>query len=132
MKAWDTNLLVRHLVEDDPGQLKVVRRELELAARRGALIWIADVTLVESFWVLQHGYGLEADAVCAILLALTEDARFGFQSGTDVRLALERTRTKGDLPEHLISLAARQAGAVKTQTFDRAVKRFSEFDAVYS
>jgi len=130
MKAWDTNLLIRHLVEDDPGQLKAVRRELELAARRGILIWIADVTLVESFWVLQHGYGLEGAAVCGILLALTEDARFGFQSGADVRLALERTRIKGDLPEHLISLAARRAGAVKTQTFDRAVRRFAEFEVL--
>jgi len=103
---------------------------LELAARRGILIWIADVTLVESFWVLQHGYGLESGAVCGILPALTGDARFGFQSGADVRLALERTRIKGDLPEHLISLAARRAGAVKTQTFDRAVKRFSEFEVL--
>lgn len=130
MKAWDTNLLIRHLVEDDPGQLKVVRRELELAARRGELIWIADVTLVESFWVLQHGYGLDADAVCRILLTLTEDARFAFQSCADVRLALQRTRIKGDLPEHLISLAGRQAGAEKTQTFDRAVKRFAEFEVL--
>lgn len=130
MKAWDTNLLVRHLVEDDAMQLKVVRRKLELAARRGMPVWIADVTLVESFGVLRHGYGLVADVVCAIMLALTEDARFGFQSGADVRLALEPTRIKGDFPEHLISLAARRAGAVKTQTFDRAVKRFPEFEVL--
>jgi len=130
MKAWDTNLLIRHLVEDDAAQLKVVRRELELAERRGEAVWIADVTLVESFWVLRHGYGLEADDVCGILLTLTEDARFGFQSGSDVSLALQRTRTKGDFPEHLISLAARRAGADKTQTFDRAVKRFAEFEVL--
>lgn len=91
MKARDTNLLIRHLVEDDPEQLKVARRELELAARRGTPVWIADVTMMESFGVLWHGYGLGADAVCAILLALTEDARFGFQSGADVRLALPTT-----------------------------------------
>lgn len=130
MKAWDTNLLIRHLVEDDPDQLKVVRRELDLASRRGKLIWIADVTLVESFWVLKHGYGLQANAVCDVLLTLTEDARFSFQSGGNVRLALERTRIQGDLPEHLISLAARQAGAVKTQTFDRAVKQFTDFEVL--
>lgn len=130
MKAWDTNLLVRHLVEDDPKQLKVVRRELELTARRGALVWIADVTLVETFWVLRHGYRLEADAVCSILQALTDDARFGFQSGSDVRIALDRTLLKGDFPEHLISMAARRAGAVKTQTFDRAVRQFAEFEVL--
>lgn len=46
MKAWDTHFLVRHLVEDDPAQLNIVRHELDLAARRGALFWIPDVTLV--------------------------------------------------------------------------------------
>lgn len=130
MKAWDTNLLVRHLVEDDADQLRVVRRELERASSRGDSIWIADVTLVETLWVLQHGFGLEVDSVLEILLRLTEDARFVFQSGGDVRLALERSRIKGDLPEHLIALAARQVGAKKTQTFDRAVKRFPEFEVL--
>lgn len=130
MKAWDTNLLVRHLVEDDADQLRVVRRELERASSRGDSIWIADVTLVETLWVLQHGFGLEVDSVLEILLRLTDDARFVFQSGGDVRLALERSRIKGDLPEHLIALAARQVGAKKTQTFDRAVKRFPEFEVL--
>lgn len=130
MKAWDTNLLVRHLVEDDADQLRVVRRELERGSSRGDSIWIADVTLVETLWVLQHGFGLEVDSVLEILLRLTEDARFVFQSGGDVRLALERSRIKGDLPEHLIALAARQVGAKKTQTFDRAVKRFPEFEVL--
>ncbi|MFP4068630.1 MAG: PIN domain-containing protein [Verrucomicrobiota bacterium] len=130
MKAWDTNLLVRHLAEDDVGQLRVVRRELERASSRGQSIWIADVTLVETLWVLQHGFGLEFDSVLEILLRLTEDARFVLQSGGDVRLALERSRNKGDLPEHLIALAAKQVGAEKTQTFDRAVKGFPEFQVL--
>ncbi len=130
MKAWDTNLLVRHLAEDDVAQLRVVRRELERASSRGQSIWIADLTVVETLWVLQHGFGLEVDSVLEILLRLTEDARFVFQSGGDLRLALERSRNKGDLPEHLIALAAKQAGAKKTQTFDRAVKGFSGFEVL--
>lgn len=130
MKAWDTNLLVRHLAEDDVTQLRVVRRELERASSRGQSIWIADLTVVETLWFLQHGFGLEVDSVLEILLRLTEDARFVFQSGGDLRLALERSRKQGDLPEHLIALAAKQAGAKKTQTFDRAVKGFSEFEVL--
>ena len=132
MKAWDTNLLVRHLTEDDADQLRVVRRELEQASSRGQSIWIADVTLVETLWVLQHGFGLEVDSVLEVLLQLTEDARFVFQSGGDVRLAVERSRIKGDLPEHLIALAAKQAGAEKTQIFDRAVKRFPIFEVLHA
>lgn len=130
MKAWDTNLLVRHLVEDDDAQLRLVRRELQRAEQRGATIWIADVTLVETFWVLQHGYGLKESAVIHVLDRLLDDSRFVFESRSDARLALERTAIRGDLPEHLISLAARRAGAEKTQTFDRAVKEFADFEVL--
>jgi len=130
MKAWDTNLLVRHLTEDDAAQLKIVRRELDRAERLGAVIWIGDVTLVETYWALRHGYGLKEKEVVDVLHRLLDDSRFFFESGTDARLALERSGIKGDLPEHLISLAGRRAGAQKTQTFDRAVKRFSEFEVL--
>lgn len=114
----------------DAAQLRIVRRELDRASARGHGIWIADVTLVEKLWVLQQGFALELEHVLEILLRLAEDTRFVFQSRGDVRLALERSRMKGDLPEHLIALAARQVGAAKTQTFDRAVKRFPEFEVL--
>lgn len=130
MKAWDTNLLVRHLVEDDALQLRIVRRELELVEQRGDAIWIADVTLVETFWVLQHGYGMKEPDVITVLGHLLDDDRFVFESRSDARLALQRTEIRGDLPEHLISLAAARAGATKTQTFDRAVKGFAEFEVL--
>ncbi len=130
MKAWDTNLLVRHLTEDDAGQLSVVRRELARASKRGEPVWIADITLVETLWVLQHAYGIKENDALSILTRLLDDARFVFQSGGDVRIALQRAKDRGDLPEHLIALAARRAGAEKTQTFDQAVKPFSEFQVL--
>lgn len=130
MKAWDTNLLVRHLTEDDEDQLRVVRRELDRASSRGEAIWISDITMVETLWVLQHGFQLEVQEVLNVLLRLTEDARFVFQSGSDVRAAVERASTKGDLPEHLIAFGAKRAGAEKTQTFDRGVKSFPEFEVL--
>lgn len=130
MKAWDTNLLVRHLTEDNLSQLKIVWGHLLRAEQAGEPVWIADMILVETFWVLQHGYGVEPKQVVEILLKLTDDARFLFQSGSDVHLVLERVRIREDLPGHLIALAARRAGAEKTQTFDRAVKRFTEFEVL--
>jgi predicted nucleic-acid-binding protein len=91
-----------------------VREHLAQAERRGEPVWIADVTLVETYWIFQHLYNLkEADAP-EILVDLTADARFLFQSGSGARLALERTKIKGDLPGHLIALEARQAGAEVT------------------
>ena len=128
MKAWDTNFLVRHLVEDDQRQLAVVRRELSQAGAAATAIWLADITIVETFWVLQQVYGLTAPQALDTLRAVAADPRFTFQSGRDLSTAIERARKKGDLPEHLVALAARRAGAKKTQTFDRAVRGFPEFE----
>lgn len=130
MKASDTNFLVRHLVEDDARQLAIVRRELQQAESAGTAIWLADVTLVETFWVLQQVYGLSVREALDSLLAVAADARFTFQSGRDVIEAIERSRKKGDLPEHLVALAAKRAGAKKTQTFDRAVRGLPEFEVL--
>ena len=128
MKAWDTNFLVRHLVEDDPRQLAVVRRELQQAESAGTNVWLADVTIVETFWVLQQVYGLTSRQALDSLHAVASDPRFMSQSGHDLLTAIERSRKKGDLPEHLVALAARRAGATKTQTFDRAVRGLADFE----
>lgn len=130
MKAWDTNFLVRHLVEDDARQLAIVRRELQQAESAGSTVWLADVTLVETFWVLQQIYGLSIREALDSLRAVAGDTRFAFQSGQDVIEAIERSRKKGDLPEHLVALAAKRAGAKKTQTFDRAVRGLPEFEVL--
>ena len=128
MKAWDTNFLVRHLVEDDPQQLAVVRRELQQAESAGHPVWLADITLVETFWGLQQVYGLTVRQALDSLQAVAEDGRFRLQSGKNVLVAIERSRKKGDLPEHLVALAAKGAGATRTQTFDRAARNFREFE----
>jgi len=130
MKAWDTNFLVRHLVENDARQLAIVRRELRQMERAGSPVWLADVTLVETFWVLQQVYGLTVREALDSLQAVANDIRFVFQSGRDVIIAIERSRKKGDLPEHLVALAAKRAGAAKMQTFDRAVRGFADFEVL--
>ena len=129
MKGWDTNCLVRHLTEDDADQLVIVRTELEKAARKGDVIWLSSVTLVETAWVLQS-YGLRKKEVLAVLQSVVTDERFRVEGGSDVAAAIGRARVKGDLPEHLTALAAKRNGAVKTQTFDRAVAKFPEFEVL--
>lgn len=129
MKAWDTNLLIRHLTEDDPAQLRVVRRELEKARRAGEPVWLSDIVLVEAAWVLQ-GYGLSKKDALGALEAVVGDSRFRTEGGSETREAIDRARVKGDLAEHLIALAAKRAGVEKTQTFDRDVARFSEFEVL--
>lgn len=127
MKAWDTNFLVRHLTEDDPEQLEVVRNELAKLERAGSFVWICSVVVVETAWVLK-AYGLEKKQVLKVLARLVDDPRFQFEAGSDLITAIQRSQKAGDLPEHLAALSAVRAQKGKTQTFDNKVKCFPEFE----
>ena len=127
MKAWDTNFLVRHLVEDDDAQVRIARGELTKAQRSGNRIWISSVVMVEAAWVLK-AYGLRKPQVLASLESICQDERFEVEGGGDMMEAITRARRKGDLPEHVAALGAKRAGRRKTQTFDHDVREFPEFE----
>ena len=129
MKAWDTNCLVRHLVEDEEAQLAVVRAELDKQTRRGGRIFLPQITLVETAWVLA-GYGLTKPEILVVLETVAADDRFRVEGGPDLAEAISRTRQGGDLPEHLICLAGRRTGATPCQTFDTAVRAFPDFEVL--
>ena len=79
MKAWDTNVLIRHLTEDDPKQLAIARAELAKAERRNEGIWLTLVIMIETAWVLT-AYDLTKAQILKALEAVTQDTRF--QSNT--------------------------------------------------
>ena len=128
MKAWDTNLLVRHLLEDDAEQLAIVRDELTTAERRNQKIWLSQISLVETAWVL--GSHLGKTEVLDTLGEVIADSRFAVQDAPVVAAAIERARTRGDLPEHLTAQSALSIGCERTQTFDKDVRRFPEFEVL--
>lgn len=129
MKAWDTNVLVRHLTEDDPAQLKTARAELAKAAKRGEPIWISLLVAVETAWVLT-AYGLKKTEILEVLESVTRDGRFHIEHGTLLAEAVRRAGKRGDLPEHVAALVAKRSAVSKTQTFDLALKSFPEFEVL--
>jgi len=129
MKAWDTNVLIRHLTEDDPKQLAVARAELAKAERRNDPIWLSLVVMIETAWVLT-AYKLSKTQILEVLETVTKDARFQIEHGSLINEAIQRSRQRGDLPEHVTALLAKQNAASKTQTFDKAVEIFPEFEVL--
>lgn len=55
MLAVDTNVVVRLIADDDPGQSKTVRSLL-----RENHFWISKTVILETIWVLQKYYPFEA------------------------------------------------------------------------
>ena len=58
MIAFDTNVLVRLLVNDDASQAKRA-----MARLLSDSVWISRTVLLETEWVLRHAYGLDAAAI---------------------------------------------------------------------
>ena len=129
MKAWDTNVLIRHLTEDDPEQLSVARAELANAQRRNETIWISLVVIIETSWVLS-AYDLRKSEILNVLESVASDTRFQLEHGSLLVDAIKKSRKKGDLPEHAAALVAKQAKVSKTQNFDKALKRFTDFEVL--
>lgn len=90
MKAWDTNCLVRHLVEDDEAQLALVRAELDKQTRRGGRIFLPLKTLLETSWVLP-AYGLTKPEILEVLEAVAADDRFQLEGDRDLVEAIRHS-----------------------------------------
>jgi predicted nucleic-acid-binding protein len=126
MKTWDSNFLLRHLLEDDAGQLAVVRSELAEAEAAAVAVFLPQIVLVEVAWYLR-GLMVRQD-VLDTLQELLNDSRFACEQASAVENALRKARIKGDFSDHLIAAAARAADAMPVQTFDQALRNFPEFE----
>ena len=56
MIALDTNLLVRFLVVDDEKQSKKAKKMIEGAVSRGEQLYVSEIVMCETVWVLSSAY----------------------------------------------------------------------------
>lgn len=63
MIALDTNVLVRVVTRDDPGQL-----ESALAIMQSGALWVSKTVLLELEWVLRYSYDLDRENIGGALL----------------------------------------------------------------
>jgi predicted nucleic-acid-binding protein len=112
MLAVDTNVVVRLLVKDDPGQYK---RALYLFNQED--IFLAKTVLLETEWVLRFTYRLGTQEVAQALVALIELPNVWHEGETEVHQALAWYQAGMDFADAL-HLAA-SARATRFATFDR-------------
>ncbi len=73
MRVLDTNILVRWLVNDDPGQAARVRALLRKARREKRDLHIPDPVMIETVWVLESAYGLGRESIREAMEAVVLD-----------------------------------------------------------
>ena len=119
MHAADTNVLVRLVARDNPAQLAAAR------AFVAGGVWASHLVLVETAWVLQATYGLDADELAAALEMLLNHKGLTVQDAdiAVAALSLFRKRPALGFSDCLILEVARRSGHLPLGTFDRELGR---------
>jgi predicted nucleic-acid-binding protein len=119
----DTNVLLRHLVNDDPQQSPAATRFL---AERGPEdpAFVSTAVLLELIWSLRRSYRLPNDDVSRIIESLLRSRDIVVQDAGAVRRALWDSRDEqADIADAVIAHAAIDAGCDGIVTFDRRAQR---------
>jgi predicted nucleic-acid-binding protein len=123
MRAVDTNILVRYLMNDDRPQAELASRFLEESVAKGELVYVSVPVLCELFWVLERIYRHPKDAIILALESCLSVPFFQFEQDSALRIAIEQYRHgRAGLIDYLVGELAEQAGCSDTVTFDRGLR----------
>src|SRR3954447_2487150 len=112
MLAVDTNLVVRYLARDQPGQSAKARAVID-----GEDVFVSTTVLLETEWVLRSVYGFDSAQVCAALRTFAGLPRVSLEDPALVATALDRTAHGLDFADALH--IGRAEGRGDFVTFDR-------------
>ncbi len=126
MRAVDTNVLVRLLVQDDPRHFETARA----FASGGA--WVSHVVLAETMWVLSRLYRMDAEGIAQSVELLLSQGDVGLEDPSTVTAALLafRARPRLGFNDCLILEIARKAGHLPLGTFDRELAKLEGAERV--
>jgi predicted nucleic-acid-binding protein len=128
MRAVDTNVLVRYLVQDDPVQGRKATAFIESAVKAGESVFIGHIVLCEMVWVLDSAYDFARPDLVDCLDKILQTAGFNFENKDLVRTALEEFRdTRADFSDCLIGKVHQHFGCTTTVSFDTALRKLSAF-----
>ena len=118
MIGLDTNVLVRYIMQDDPGQSSRATAIVESLEGVGSA-YITLVSMVELVWVLTASFELSRAQVSQALDGILRTKQFKIENADQVIRALRVFKLgKSDFADCLIERSANSAGCDKTVTFD--------------
>ena len=128
MIGLDTNVLVRYLVEDDETQSRRATQLIEKAIAREEELFISDVVMCETIWVLSSAYRFSRIEIVEVMAGLLRARSVVFSSTDRLKRSLDAFRAgKGDFADYLIRELAQAAGAETVATFDKSLLKEAGF-----
>lgn len=126
MRSVDTNVLVRLVARDDPGQTAAA----EAFTAGGA--WVSHLVLMEFSWVLSTVYERSPADIARAVDMLLDHGQLVVQEPGVVSAALVHFRKRPALgfSDCLVLEVSRKAGHVPLGTFDRALAKLPDTRAI--
>jgi predicted nucleic-acid-binding protein len=118
----DTNVLVRYVVQDDPGQSGKATEFME-SLTEDEPGHVSIVALIEFFWVLRRGYGFAVQDVATVIRGLLNSVEIRVDESETVRRALGQVDAGFDFADAVIGELDRNAGCRHTVTLDKRAAR---------
>lgn len=124
MRGLDTNVLLRLLLDDEPGQTAAAESAIGRDLRTGERPVVCLLALLETEWVLRKSAGLGRDQIVAVFLSLLEKPDLAIEHESVVEDAVHAYQnSSADFADCLINARYRSLGCASMLTFDmRAAK----------
>jgi len=120
MASIDTNVLVRLVTGDDPGQLA----KAKAFVHRHRPVLVTHLSMLELAWVLQSSYGMGKAKVGQVLGMLLELDEFRIEEPVVLQAALDAwQRTRADFADCFILETVKAAHGTPLGTFDAVMAR---------
>jgi len=128
MKALDTNILVRFLLNDDTAQAERVLKLFRDAEQNEERFFVSILVLLEMIWVLGSVYEIARDdLINAIENVLSMPIIEVEKAEAVFRALLEAKKSNLDLADLLIAFCSKAAGAEAVITFDKRAAKHQLF-----
>jgi predicted nucleic-acid-binding protein len=123
MIAFDTNAIIRMLIEDDEHQAKIIRELVVQVEGNSDQIIILSEVLIETVWVLESVYHCTRDEIARFLEAILGSSTFAFDNPSVIRTSISQFKRGGDFANFVIINQAKRLGAKKLISFDRKLQK---------
>jgi predicted nucleic-acid-binding protein len=130
MLGVDTNVLVRFLVRDDEAQFEKARKLIKREVAAGRRVFVSQLVLLETEWVLRSRYSLPKPLIIATLSGLLDTTDVRFEDEPAIEEALFTWKdAAADFADCLIGAKNRRLGCRATATFDAKAAKLPGFVA---
>ena len=129
MIGLDSNVIIRHLTQDDPVQSPKATEVFERRLTQRNPGFVSVVAIVETAWVLERAYGFGDNDIARAIERLLGTDVLVFQDEDAVFTALTALQARlGSFADALIGVLGSKAGCSLTLTFDARAARLPAFE----